>query len=151
MKSGSWTFFIFNGTVYIPSCAKTQASYLQVDPVYFVSMPDYERLSYTLKEVIRRDIADVNVPDRNSYPEPVIKKYLDSASWSKFQRSAQAWNIHCRNDCFTVHQLRWEKRGGWAGDPTATETFIAGVSIDTVVARTIELVAKAQKVTEKGA
>jgi hypothetical protein len=133
--------YLRNGTVYLPTVAKTEAGfYMDVEPVRVVSATDSKALQGAIVEVMSKGNPTVPTPARASFPKPILLNYARVKSWSDFEKNALVWTIEETDGIYQIKPGRRRADRGWEDDPGRIESLPSGTVLGTVAQRAADLV-----------
>jgi hypothetical protein len=139
-----WQFYLRKGSVYVPTTAQTEAGfYLDIEPVEVAAVQDLEAVQRAIVGAMNRGNPRVPTPTRATSPKPVVLKYSDVKSWSRFERDAENWTLADGNGGYQLVPGRRRADRGWEDDLDKKEEFPADIGIEGVarqVARSIRSV-----------
>jgi hypothetical protein len=133
--------YLRNGTVYVPTVAKTEAGfYLDIDPVEVVSATDIESLQRVIGTVLTKGNPTVLTPTRGAFPKAVVLKYAKVKSWSAFEKGTVLLTIVENSGTYEIRPGRKRSDRGWEDDPTRIEFLPSGMKVNEVVQRVVALI-----------
>jgi hypothetical protein len=113
------SFYLRNGVAFIPTEAKTEAGYwLAIEPVDVAPVANAEALHHLLLKSIGRGNPVVKTPNRQNFPQEVMRRYCGMKSLSAFERTAALWAISTRDDSYVIYRWRRSTKhpGAWEED-----------------------------------
>jgi len=136
-----WHLYLRNGTVYVPTVARTEAGYfMDIDPVEVVSAANDDALRHATKEAINKRNPAVPTPTRAAFPKPVVLKYAKVKSWSAFEKGTLPWTIEEKDGSYSIKQGRKRPDRGWEDDPAKIVSFPFGTDLQEVIDRIVKLI-----------
>jgi hypothetical protein len=129
-----------DGTVYVPTTAKTDAGYyMDREPVAVLPASNTDGLRRAFHDVIARGNAIISTPTRASQPPPILLKYAGVKTWSSFMHGASTWSIKDKDGKYQIVGYRAHPDGYWVEDPTQKVDFAPDSTIDEVIDRMIAI------------
>ncbi len=138
--------YLKNGTVYVPTVAKTEAGfYMDREPVSVMAAPDTGALRRAIQDAIGRGNPIIPTPPRAAFPRPVLLKYSGAKTWSAFARGASQWSIKEKDGNYQIVGYRTHRDGYWVEDPDQKTDFPSDATVDDVVERMIAILQDAAR------
>lgn len=86
------SFYLRNGTAFIPTMAKTEAGYwMGIEPVDVQKVEVPEALQTLLMDAVKRGNPVVPTPKRDKFPRALMERRSGLKSLSAFERTASCW------------------------------------------------------------
>lgn len=145
MKLRTWSIYLRNGHVFVPTTAQTEANgnlgyFMDADPVTVVPATDIEALGKAISEIVSKGNPVVPAPTPGNFPKPIVLKYAKVKSWSAFEKSSLAWSISEEDEILQINPQRRRLDRGWEDDPDRVEIFPLGTTPNVVIKRLVCLV-----------
>lgn len=142
-----WHLYLRNGTVYMPTVARTEAGYyLDIDPVEVVPAADSENLQSTIGKALSKGNPVAPTPTRATFPKPVVSKYAKVKSWSAFEKGTLVWSIVENSGNYQIEPHRKAPDKGWEDDPTRIEHLPPGTTLEEVAQRVAAMIRLSERV-----
>ncbi len=136
------SFYLRNGTAFVPTTAKTEAGYwMAVEPVEVWKVEAPEALQPMLLSAINRGNPIVPTPIRGNFPRPIMERYCGLKSLSAFERTASCWAISEYDGLFHIYEWRRSERYRGAREKAdETEVTLPGdTPLESVTMRAAEI------------
>lgn len=138
--------YLRNGTVYVPTMAKTEAGfYMNVEPVAVVAVSNGEGLRTAFREVMTRGNAVIPTPKRNSFPSPLLPKYAGVKTDRAFIQGTSHWAIDERDGNYQIIGYRVHRNGYWVQNPAQKIDFSPDTTAGDMVERMIAILQDATR------
>lgn len=137
-----------DGTVYIPTVAKTKAGFhIAGEPVAVVPVTDADALRRAVREAMAKGNPAISTPTRETFPPSVLPKYTGDRSWSAFMRGVSEWEIYEKDGKYQLTPWVKDPEGSqsWVPDTAHKITFPPGTTVDQVIDRMIAILQAAAR------